>query len=427
MAKKTAPAPRRESCHASLRVTFRTGQTPHLEIRGIEDRNMKYFWVIVLAALAGFSGRVWAQAQPAQSASAPRSQVAGLVATIEAPDNRITVKTDKGDTVTITTSARTLILEMPPGETDVQKAVKMTISELSVGDRVVAIFRGAADLKTVEATSLVVRTKSDLDKISKTEQEDWQRRGTTGQVVSLDPAAKTIALKAGQRSVTVQASDQTDYHRYSPDSARFSDAKPSSFAEIKVGDQVRVLGNRSADGTVKAERIAAGTFPQIAATIVSIDTAAGEMRVTDLATKKPLIIRVNSDSTMRKLDPTVAAMLARRYRPGGQGQAEGASDSPEGRGGQRGGGTGGMSRGGGRGAGDIGQMLDRLPPLQLSELKRGDAIMVCTTMGTDPGRVTAITLLAGVEPLLTASPSSTRDIMSGWNLGGGGGGGEGNQ
>ena len=46
--------------------------------------------------------------------------------------------------------------------------------------------------------------------------------------------------------------------------------------------------------------------------------------------------------------------------------------------------------------------------------------MVSTTQGTTPGRVTAIMLLAGVEPLLTASPEATRDIMSGWNLGGGG-------
>jgi hypothetical protein len=29
-----------------------------------------------------------------------------------------------------------------------------------------------------------------------------------------------------------------------------------------------------------------------------------------------------------------------------------------------------------------------------------------------------------VEPLLTASPQATRDIMSGWNLGGGGGEGQ---
>jgi hypothetical protein len=52
--------------------------------------------------------------------------------------------------------------------------------------------------------------------------------------------------------------------------------------------------------------------------------------------------------------------------------------------------------------------------------------MVSTTEGTDPTHLTAIMLLAGVEPLLTASPNSTRDIMSGWNLGGGAGGGEGN-
>ena len=43
-----------------------------------------------------------------------------------------------------------------------------------------------------------------------------------------------------------------------------------------------------------------------------------------------------------------------------------------------------------------------------------------STQGSDPNRVTAIMLLAGVEPLLTASPTAARDIMGGWNLGGGG-------
>jgi len=58
-------------------------------------------------------------------------------------------------------------------------------------------------------------------------------------------------------------------------------------------------------------------------------------------------------------------------------------------------------------------MLDRLPAMPLSELKRGDAIMLSSTTGSDPARVTAVMLLAGVEPLLTASPTATRDIMSG--------------
>jgi hypothetical protein len=66
-------------------------------------------------------------------------------------------------------------------------------------------------------------------------------------------------------------------------------------------------------------------------------------------------------------------------------------------------------------------MLDRLPAMPLSALKAGDAVMVSTTMGSDPTHVTVIMLLAGVEPILTAAPSAARDIMSGWNLGGGGG------
>jgi hypothetical protein len=51
--------------------------------------------------------------------------------------------------------------------------------------------------------------------------------------------------------------------------------------------------------------------------------------------------------------------------------------------------------------------------------------MVKTTAGKGSGPGTAVMLIAGVEPILTAAPNATRDIMSGWNLGGGGGG-EGN-
>src|SRR5205085_4934063 len=140
---------------------------------------------------------------------------------------------------------------------------------------------------------------------------------------------------------------------------------PSSFAEIKPGDQLRVLGEKSADGaSIKAERMVFGTFRQIAATIVAVDTAAGEMKVTDLATKKPLTIRVTPDSTMKKLPETMAQALARRYQ-GGRGGAPGGP------------GRGGPPAGEGRG-GDVGQMLDRLPAIQLADLKPKDAIMIST-------------------------------------------------
>ena len=58
--------------------------------------------------------------------------------------------------------------------------------------------------------------------------------------------------------------------------------------------------------------------------------------------------------------------------------------------------------------------------MTLADLKPGDAIVVLSTAGSDPGKVTAVMLVAGVDDLLR-SPA-VRDIMSGWSLGGGGGG-----
>ena len=46
-------------------------------------------------------------------------------------------------------------------------------------------------------------------------------------------------------------------------------------------------------------------------------------------------------------------------------------------------------------------MLDRLPTISINDLKVGDTIIMSTTHGSDPERVTAISMVAGVEQLLT--------------------------
>ena len=373
-----------------------------------------------MAALLALAAAVSATAQTPPAAS--RAQLSGTVTAVNADANQLSLKGDKGEDVSVTTTDRTLILRIPPGETDPKKGTKIALTTLSPGDRAVIIGATPSDPKAWTATAVLVMSKSDVAGLQQKDQDDWKKRGTTGTVTAIDPAAKTVTIKSGSRTFTVQPSDKTSFHRYAPDSARFSDAKPSSFAEIKTGDQLRVLGNKSEDGTsIQAEKIAFGTFRQIAATVTAINPQTGELTVKDLATKKPLTIKVDADSTMRKLPEQAARMLARRYAPGAQqaqGAGAGAGAPPPGAG--RGGGMGGPGGGGGRG-GDVSQMLDNLPAMPISELKPGDAIMVSTTQGTEAGRVTAIMLLAGVEPLLTASPTATRDIMSGWNLGGGGG------
>jgi hypothetical protein len=71
-------------------------------------------------------------------------------------------------------------------------------------------------------------------------------------------------------------------------------------------------------------------------------------------------------------------------------------------------------------------MIEHMPPIKLEDLKPGDAIIVSSMEGANPNQVTAITLVAGVEPILTAAPGgSQRAAMLGsWNLDMGGVGGE---
>jgi hypothetical protein len=71
--------------------------------------------------------------------------------------------------------------------------------------------------------------------------------------------------------------------------------------------------------------------------------------------------------------------------------------------------------------------LSRMPSVALTDLQKDTAVMVVATEGSDSTEPTAITLLTGVEPILTAAPDKGRAAMllSPWNLGGGDAGGEG--
>jgi hypothetical protein len=63
-----------------------------------------------------------------------------------------------------------------------------------------------------------------------------------------------------------------------------------------------------------------------------------------------------------------------------------------------------------------------MPAMPFSELVKGDAVMIVATSGSDSSDATAITLLSGVEPILTASPngSGAASLLAPWSLGTGG-------
>ena len=402
-------------------------------------------------------------AQQAQAPAVPKKSAyvstIGEVVSIDAAAKQVKVKTDKGEEVIVPLQDQTSYLRMAPGEKELSKATRIELKDIGVGDRVLARTKPGEGGTLSPAASLIVMTKSDLAVFHEKSRAEWEKRGTVGTVASLDPATKTITINVPSgltpkdvKVVTLDPTDKAVFRRYAPGSAKFQDAKPSTFAEIKIGDRVRVLGDKSEDGThIKAEEIVTGTFRNLAVTVTSIDAASNSIVAKDLATKKPVTIKINSDTSIKRLPERMSMMLARLQNgsvgaPGGasagQGgvrasRPDGAGAAPDGaggagpsargagpEGGMRAGGPGGPGGGPGGGmmrggAANLPKMIESLPQITLADLKPGDALVISAVAGNDASEVTAITAVAGVEAILTApSKGGGNSALSGnWNFG----------
>jgi hypothetical protein len=382
------------------------------------------FAVVVLAACLSLVPALSAQESSAQGPQATASaKNVGVVKSISG--TTLVLKTDAGPEITISVQDGARILRLAPGQTDLKSAASLTLPELQVGDRM--LVRGkAGENGAITASTIVVMKQADVAQKQQHDREDWQKRGIGGIVSAIDPASGAITVSVTPTlSVVVKTSKDTSFLRYAPTSVKFSDAQKGSIDQIKTGDQLRARGTRSADGKELAEEVISGTFRNIAGTITSIDPANNSITVKDLLAKKSVVIKFNADSQLRKLAPQMAQRLAFFLKGGAQSAQGGApaggqTATSTGAAGATGGGPG-NAQGQARPAGgpDFQQLLSRIPSVQLSELQKEDAVMVVATQGNSNGEVTAITLLGGVEPILTASPNgmSAAALFSGWSLG----------
>lgn len=376
-------------------------------------------WLALVLLAAGCVA--WAQ----QAAS---NRVIGTVSAVNG--NSVTVKTDAGATQTVTIGESARILRTAPGQKTLAGAEKIGAGDIAAGDRVLMAVSG----EPPTASTVIVNKAGDIAAMQQKEQADWQHRGVGGLVKSVDASAGTVILMQGARTITIHTSPATTFRRYAPDSVKFSDAKPSTLAAIQPGDQVQAKGDKNADGTeVTADAVVSGSFRNIAGTVTSTDPSGGTFTVKDLVTKQSVTVKTTPDSDMRKLEPQMAQMIAMRLRGNGSGGGAGMGHAPgAGPGGsapehQGGGGFhpgAGGPGGGGGGAGALARVLQRSPEIKVSDLHKGDAVMIVATSGS-PDSATAIRLVSGVEPMLQASASGSESMFSSaWNLGGGSGGGD---
>jgi hypothetical protein len=409
---------------------------------GSQHRMKSGFLCLLVAWAAMALGEVTAAAQP-QSAASPAVRPIGVVTAIQR--GSLHLRTDAGPQMLVQLPNEVSVLRVPPGAKDLNSATPIKVGDINAGDRVFVRGKISDDQKSILATTVIVMAQTDLAKKHEAERLEWRQRGIGGLVTALNAATKEITVSVPNvpptpgnisHPVAITLTANAQLLRYAQDSIKFSDAKPGSFEDIKVGDQLRALGTKSEDGSrYNAEEVVSGTFLNMGATVISVDAPNHTVTVKDLATGEPVLVRTNADSKLHQLPPFLATMIARlnsdvpaeKEAPGeaggsGPGNAGGAGSRPGTPSAEQGG-TGGR-RGGGP-PGDLNQMLERTPTLSLADLKPGEPLIVVSLEGATPGQVTGIAVLSGVEPILQARPKGSRDVRLGpWSMDAGGGGGQ---
>lgn len=382
------------------------------------------------------------------SAPLPQNSISQQVGTVKSVSgNVLTLTLDAGSDVTVSVQDTTKIVQVAPGQRDLKSATVIQLADLQPGDRILVRGRASDDGKSTLAVGIIAMKATDVEAKKARDREDWQKRGIGGLVSSVDAANGTITISTGNgpsaKTIVVHTTKSTILRRYAPNSVKFDDAKSATLDQIKPGDQLRARGTRSADGAkFAADEIVWGTFRNIAGIINAVDPSAKTISVTDLISKKPVVVKITDESQLRKIPAQMAQMMAFRLKGAGAGaqgaqgaggSAQGAGDASgtsqndgqhgnggqQGSGGQRGGAPGGNGPAGG-GRGDLQQIVNRMPAAALSDFQKGDAVMVVSTEGTDASGVTAITVVGGVEAILAAAPAGNASqamLLPPWSLG----------
>lgn len=347
----------------------------------------KFGSIRVLCTLALLASAPVLTAQTTNTAPSPSSDpaitalsVMGVVSDFKPDIRQVIVTTAAGSQVTVTLSDRTVFMRIPPGEKTKDKFIKIEPTDWAVGDSVFARGRMSEDRKSMPALEFYVMSKGDIAEKRDRDRAEWKTRGIAGTISALNADTKEITVDArtadGPKPIVVAATGDTKFRRYAADSIRFSDAKASTFAELKVGDQLRALGTKSADGArLTPEEIVTGAFQTISGSITEIDAEKKEIKIKDLQNQQPVTIVVSKDSSMRRLTPEMVTALT-------PAKPDAKAPTPA------------------KSSGDLQEMFDQLPTFTLQELKPGDSIVISSTKGADPARVTAIAVVSGVGPLL---------------------------
>src|SRR5947208_597837 len=164
--------------------------------------------VIILVLLSQASVR--AQAPATKS-------VLGTVVSFNKDAKTLDVRPDNATPVPVKLLAGTVFQKIAPGQTDLKNAAAIAISDVAVGDRVLATLAA----NWTDALRIVVISATDIAKRDDADRQDWVQRGISGVVASKNGnqiLLRPVKAPSGDVKQMITTSDKTKIRRYSPDS-----------------------------------------------------------------------------------------------------------------------------------------------------------------------------------------------------------------
>ncbi len=164
----------------------------------------------------------------------------GTVAGFHPDTAEVEIKPDNAPVVVAKFTPETIAQRVAPGEKDLKKAETITVTDVAVGDRVLATLEAG----TVNLRRIVDMSLADIAKRNEADRLDWTRRGISGVVAAKNGAEVTLKMRTltGEVHAVVTVGEKTSFKRYAPDSVKFADAQDSKLADVSVGDQLRARG-----------------------------------------------------------------------------------------------------------------------------------------------------------------------------------------
>ena len=337
-------------------------------------------FVLIYATALALSG-------PSQTNAQDKvDSLVGLVTSIDTANRTLMIKSDAGPTVLIQSDQNTIYLRLPAAERTLSKATRTKLEEIVINDRV--LVHGSKTTQAFLAQRVIIMPAAEVAKKREHDLDEWKRRGIGGIVRDVDAQSGEITLElrgTGAGARTTMQTTKATFRRYLPGSLRFEDARASKVDEVHVGDQLRALGDKSADAkTFAAEQVVSGAFKTIGVTVTALDNSTGKITAATLDQKKPVTISINKDSVLHRIPPAIATSIAQKARADA-GKAP-AQPGPK----------------PGQPVIDVQQMIDSLPTVSLADIKPGDVLAVTGAVDDDDSHLVAIKVAAGVDLVLKA-------------------------